>query len=245
MNRSIWLAVAVVLVFAVILIARLPAAWVLSKPGSDLSCADTAGTIWNGTCTGMVVQHQPIGDLNWEVHAWRLLSAKFAATVLLTRAAGVARGTVEVGFGGHLTGHDIHVDLPLDPRVMPQLPPNLSGSVQANLSSIQMKGNTVTAVEGEVQALNLQLGTGPGAEPLGSYSLTFSPSSGAPIGQLRDLGGPLQVEGTLRLTPEPGFDLQSLVKPRANAPEALTRDIQFLGSPDAQGRRPFALAASF
>lgn len=247
MNRSIWLAVLVVLVFAVILIARLPAAWVLAGPKSDLKCADVAGSIWSGTCSGMTVQRQPIGDLSWEVHASRLLSGKFAASVNLTRApAGSARGTVEVGFGGHLSGRDIHVDLPLDPTLMPQLPRNLTGSVHADLASIELTGHAITSVQGQIEAHDLQMGTGAAAEPYGSYSLTFNPSSQPPpLGQLRDLGGPLELEGTVRLTSEPGFDLEGLVKARANAPEALVRELQFLGSPDAQGRRPIALAATF
>ena len=65
-------------------------------------------------------------------------------------------------------------------------------------------------------------------------------------GQLRDLGsGPLAVEGTVRLTPEPGFDLEGLVTARPTASPELAQDIQFLGSPDARGRRPFSLAATF
>ena len=87
----------------------------------------------------------------------------------------------------------------------------------------------------------------PSAQRRGSYSLTFPPSTGGdPVGQLRDLGGgPLAVEGTLRLTPEPGFDLEGLVKARPTASADLAKDIQFLGSPDAQGRRPFSLAGTF
>jgi len=245
MNRSILLAVLVVLVFAVILVARLPAGWVLSGPRSDLHCADTAGTIWDGSCSGMTLKGQAIGDLSWEVHAGRLLAGKFAASAVLTRGTGSARGTVELGFGGQLNGHDIHIDLPLDPTLVPQLPANLRGSVHADLASIQMQHDAITAVQGQIEARDLQLGVGASAEPFGSYSLTFSPATGPLVGQLGDLGGPLQVEGTVRLTPEPGYDLQGVVKPRANAPEALVRELQFLGSPDAQGRRPFAAAGTF
>lgn len=245
MNRSILLAVLVVLVFAMILIARLPAEWVLSGPRSDLHCVDTAGTIWNGSCSGMTVKGQPIGDLAWEVHAARLLSGKFAASVVLTRARGSASGTVELGMGGQLNGHDIHLDLPLDPTLMPQLPPDLTGSLHADLAALQMKSNAITSIQGQIEARDLLMGTGAAAQPFGSYSLTFSPSSAPPVGQLRDLGGPLEVEGTLRLTPAPGFELQGLVKARPGAPEALVRELQFLGSPDAQGRRPFGFEQSF
>jgi hypothetical protein len=193
----------------------------------------------------MTVKGQAIGDLSWEVFASRLLTGKFAAFVVFTRATGSARGTVEVGFGGHLSGRDIHLDLPLDPTLLPQLPRDLTGRVHADLASIQVSRHAITSVQGQIEAHDLQMGAGGAIQPFGSYSLTFNPPSTPPVGQLRDLGGPLEVEGTVRLTPEPGFNLQGLVKARPGASEALVRELQFLGSPDAQGRRPFALESSF
>jgi len=65
------------------------------------------------------------------------------------------------------------------------------------------------------------------------------------VGQLRDLGGPLAVEGSVRLLPGPGFELQGLVAPRPTASQKLADEIRYLGSPDAQGRRPFMLEMSF
>ena len=67
----------------------------------------------------------------------------------------------------------------------------------------------------------------------------------APVGQVRDLGGPLSVEGTLKLTGGGGFDMQALVAARPEATPELTNNIKFLGSPDASGRRQFAMSGSF
>jgi hypothetical protein len=67
---------------------------------------------------------------------------------------------------------------------------------------------------------------------------------GEPVGKLRDLDGPLAVEGTMRLTRQPGFDLQGEVTARPGAPPALINNIRFLGSPDALGRRPFGISGT-
>jgi hypothetical protein len=50
----------------------------------------------------------------------------------------------------------------------------------------------------------------------------------------------------VRLTQDtPGFELQGYITPRADAAPALLNQLQYLGSPDAQGRRQFGTTVSF
>jgi general secretion pathway protein N len=245
-KRTIWLIIAVVLVFAGFVIARLPASWVMPDAKSGIVCGDVDGSIWNGTCTGLTVQQQPVGDLTWEVHAMRLLAGKINADVVLTRPTGSVRANVESGFDKKIVARDVLVDLPVDQELASGLPPNLRnlrGKVHAQLAYVRVDGQVVQAIEGVVEAHDLTDGT----QKWGSYSVTFpAPTTGAPVGQLKDLGsGPLAVEGSLKLTPAPGFDLEGLVAARPSASPELVQDLRFLGSPDSQGRRPFSLESSF
>ena len=250
MKRTVWLIIFGVLVFAGIVVTRLPASWVLPGPDSGVTCADADGTIWNGTCTGLTVQQQHIGDLSWEVHAMRLLAGKVNVDVVVTRPTGTVSGNVESGLDKKVTARNIQADLPLDAELTSGLPPDfqgLRGKLHAQIAYLRVDGQAIGAIEGVIEAHDLTNNQGATAQPWGSYSLTFPPpTTGAPLGQIKDLGGgPLIVEGTLRLTPEPGFDVQGLVTARPTAPAELAQEIQYLGSPDAQGRRPFALAATF
>lgn len=250
MKKTIWLVLLAVCVFAGIVIARLPAGWVLPGPDSGMACADVDGTVWSGTCTGLTVQQQPVGDLSWELHAARLLAGKLNADVLLTRPTGSVQGNVEVGFDKKITARDVKADLPIDQELVANLPPNLHGlrgKIHAELAQVRVAGTTLKAIQGVVEARDLTYTEGGPAQRWGSYSVTFPPPSGGnPVGQLRDLGnGPLAVEGTIRLTPEPGYDVEGLVAARPTAPPDLVEDLRFLGSPDAQGRRPFSRAETF
>ena len=56
--------------------------------------------------------------------------------------------------------------------------------------------------------------------PLGSYVVSFPEGGGEPLGQVHDLGGPLSVEGTLRLTRQGGFDVQSSWRRAGSGPRA-------------------------
>jgi general secretion pathway protein N len=245
-KRTILLIVCVVLVFAGFVIARLPASWIMPGPKSGMACSEVDGSVWDGTCTGLTVQQQPIGDLTWEIHAMRLLAGKINADVVVTRPTGLIRGNVESGLDKKIVARDVLVDLPVDQELASGLPPNLRGlrgKVHAQLTYLRVDGQIIRAIEGVVEAHDLS----DGDQKWGSYSVTFPPpTTGAPVGQLKDLGsGPLAVEGSIRLTPAPGFDLEGLVAPRASASPDLVQTLRFLGSPDAQGRRPFSLESSF
>ena len=246
MKRTILLIVCVVLVFAGFVIARLPASWVMPGPKSGMACSEVDGSVWNGTCTGLTVQQQPVGDLSWEVHAMRLLSGKINADVVVTRPTGSIRGNVESGFDKKIFARDVLMDLPVDQELASGLPPNLRGlrgKLHAQLAYLRVDGQIIRAIEGVVEVHDLS----DGDQKWGSYSVTFPPpTTGEPVGQLKDLGsGPLAVEGSLRLTPAPGFDLQGLVAARPSASADLVQNLRFLGSPDAQGRRQFSLESNF
>jgi general secretion pathway protein N len=245
-KRTILLIVCVVLVFAGLVIARLPASWVMPGPQSGMACGEVDGSVWNGTCTGLTVQQQAVGDLSWEVHAMRLLSGKINADVVVTRPTGSVRANVESGFDKKIVARDVLVDLPVDQELAAALPPNLRGlrgKVHAQLAYLRVDGQIVRAIEGVVEVHDLS----DGDQKWGSYSVTFPPpTTGVPVGQLKDLGsGPLAVEGALKLTPDPGFDLHGLVAARPSASPDLVQNLRFLGSPDPQGRREFSLESSF
>ncbi len=246
MKRTILLIVCAVLVFAGLVIARLPASWLMPGPKSAVACSDVGGSIWDGSCTGLTIQQQRIGDLTWEVHAMRLLAGKINADVVVTRPTGSIRGNVEAGFDRKLVARDVLVDLPLDAELASGLPPNLRGlrgKVHAQLAYLRVDGQVIRGVEGIVEAHDLS----DGEQKWGSYAVRFpSPTTAEPVGHLEDLGsGPLEVEGSIKLTPAPGFDLQGLVAARPSAPPELVENLRFLGSPDARGRRPFSLETSF
>ena len=244
MKRAFWLTLLAVVVFAGIVLARLPASWVIPSSG-NLSCTAVDGSIWSGACSGLTVQGMSMGDVVWDLHPARLLMGKLAAHVVLTKGTSSARADVEVGLHKDITARNLVADLPLDPSVIPQMPSTLRGTAHLDLAQIRVERNIITQLQGRVELHDLVQRSSSDLTRLGDYSLTFPGGTGEPTGQLRDLGGPLSVDGTLRLTREPGFDLQTLVAARANASPDLKDAIQFLGSPDAQGRRPFGMSGTF
>lgn len=251
MRRAILITVLAVIAFAAILIARLPASWIVPTAPSRIACGATEGTLWNGICTGLIVQGMPVGDVTWQLHPLPLLAGKLAAHVELTRTGtGTARTDLESGFSGKdVTLRNLHADFTMDPALMRQVHLDLHGSAHVDMQMARVQNGSIAALQGHIEARDLsQTGGTPGT--LGSYSLTFpGTSSGPPKGELRDLGGPLSVEGQVTVMPQPGgladFLVQGLVAARPTAPPSLANELKMLGTPDAQGRRPFSLENSF
>jgi Type II secretion system (T2SS), protein N len=240
--RNFWIALLAAGGFLVIVLARLPASWVLPRTGS-LTCASVEGSVWHGSCDGLTLERAPFGDLAWEIAPLRLLTGTLAAHIVLTH--GPVAGTADVarGLGGSIQLRNLVADLPLDPRQIPRMPPLLHGNVHTELSLVRIEHGAITELQGRIEARDLTQAAGR-LTPLGSYAVTFPGGGSEPLGRLVDLGGPLAVEGTLRLTRQPGYVLEGQVAPRAGAAPELVGNLQLLGTPDGLGRRPFSIAGT-
>ena len=233
------------LVFAIVLIVRLPAAWVLPALHRELTCAASAGSIWDGECRGAEVRGVALDELRWHIHPLRLLHGRLAAQLSATRGAASASGELSVGWTGALRARTLRARVPLEPALLPIVPPYLSGLLEADVAQIDVaRDGAIEQLQGEITVRDLVDSSG-SHTPLGSFAARFPARSGAPVGELRDLGGPLWLRGTLRLTGEPGYRLRARVSTRPGAAPSLVRALQYLGAPDAEGRRPFALAGTY
>ena len=242
-----WIGALALVAFVLIVLARFPAAWALSKLPAGLSCDAVDGTVWNGTCSGLMLRHRElIGDLAWQLHPVRLFLGRLAAHVELTQTGDYVNADLELALGGRISASDVHANVHLNPALMPQLPNGLHGVLRADLSRVQLEHGRLVDLQGRIEAHDLAQ-SGATTTELGNYGLSFAPAAAgaAPVGELKDLGGPLDLGGRLRITPEPGFLLDGTVAARPTASANLVRQLQMLGAPDAQGRRSFSIANTF
>ncbi|MGH8221307.1 MAG: type II secretion system protein N [Steroidobacteraceae bacterium] len=246
------IAAAAIAAFAVVLIARFPARWAAGALPRGTRCSTISGTLWSGACAGLAERGSPLGELTWNTHPLRLFTGRLSTDVALSGGSATARARIDVGLGGTLTARGLRAAFPLDRTLLSGLPAGMQGSVQTDISFLELEGSRITAIRGRIDLHGLTDARG---EPMGDYRLTFpakdssGPSgraSGVPVGYLSDLGGgPLSVEGTVRLTPEPGYVVDVQVAARPGAPPDLVNAMRFLGNPDASGRRPFSIAGTF
>jgi hypothetical protein len=247
MKRATRISILAILAFAIILLVRLPAAWLTGFAPPGVSCTQIAGSAWNGSSHGLVYNGATLGTLDWELHPLALFRGKLSAFVNLTRGQNFIRGDLEMGGGDTYIAHDLQAQMPLDPPLLPQLDSGYSGNISVNLEYLRVRKNLIGAVQGQVQATSLYSKRDRMA--LGGYSVTFprAPAGNEPVGQVMSLDGPVDFQGTLKLThrPQPGWLLSGKVRTKPETPRALVQQLAYLGAPDAEGFRSLSLEGTF
>jgi general secretion pathway protein N len=244
MRRGISVGVAAAAAFVLFLIIRFPAQWASGALPRGVSCSALGGTLWSGTCAGLVVNGAAIGNVGWTFHPVRLLAGRLSVDLSLSQPPGAAaRGRIERSITGTIRAENVHADLPFDRTLLGALPPGVRGTVQADLASLELRGKRIVTIRGQIDVRGL---TDEKGAAMGDYRLSFPGGPGEePVGRLSDLGGPLSVQGTVRLTREPGYVVDGLVAPRASATPDMLKQLSYLGTPDAEGRRTFSIAGTF
>jgi hypothetical protein len=108
---------------------------------------------------------------------------------------------------------------------------------------LDWQANQVHRLGGEFRFNDLRDENG---REMGNYQLVFPDSSTAPFsGQLRDQGGPLEVQATVGLGADRSWSLNGTVAERQGSNAGFRRYLEVLGSPDAAGRYPLSATGTF
>ncbi len=206
MKRAIWITLLAIVGFAIILLVRMPASWLLGFLPPNIQCADVSGTAWEGACGSVAYNGSALGELTWDLKPGALLRGKLAAFVNLSRGDDFIRGDLEMGRGGSYTAKDLQAQLPLDPPLLPELNSGFSGNISINLTNARYEKKAIAALEGQVQANSLY--SKRDRMSMGSFSVSFPPGAtpnGEPVGQVMTLDGPVDFNGTVKLTSRAGM----------------------------------------
>jgi hypothetical protein len=248
--------------FFAFLVSSFPAATALRWFAPDNVRATTIrGTIWSGSAQFASIDTFGMRDLRWEIDALPLL---------LLRLGGEAQARMSNGFADtqfSISRNSVELrNLQLSTSVATLgdvLPVSgASGAVSAQFSELdldrveaQIDDQAVEifwpiSANGTIRISDLLVepyaGLGNQLIPLGSYELAFAETAqSATEAQIRDLGGPLEFNGTLRLTPSREYALDGRIRTRPEAPQSLAQGLNFMaGEPGPDGLRTLNLSGS-
>jgi hypothetical protein len=236
--------------FVIVLVARLPARWAAPLLPPQLACGTLSGTVWNGACEGARVQlpgnptPRDLGALRWDVDALQLFAARLAAHVDVASPVMSANAQVAVTAAGRLAVRDLGLAATAGPDGLPLLPPDWRGRIRLADATFELDDGRLLELSGtgEVQDLVSLAG-----EQLGGYRVSFPAQTAAALGpgHIEDTGdGPFDIDAKLVVDPALSWQIDGLVSATPRAGESLQRWIRFLGTPDANGQRPFSLSGS-
>ena len=235
-------------VFLVVLVLYLPASWFAFLLPAQVKCREIGGSIWHGECLGLQLHAAELGDATWNLSIGGALSGQVRGDVDLRGATVALRADLDTDFNGVGELRKVTARIPLDPAVIPQIPPNQRGTVIADLPRLVLAaGPAPRLIQGFIEVRDLrQIGTQP--LDLGSYRVEFdgnTPANGGLQGKLRDIGGPFALEGTVNLTPPNAYLVQGRIAGRTAQAENIVREITLGAPPDTSGRSEFSFEGSY
>jgi general secretion pathway protein N len=246
--KRIWpLAVLGVLAYIAFALITLPASVVVGRLAPyGIKAAGVTGTAWNGSAQVVQVGPTNVGALSWDLHMLPLLTLRAVADVKVQRSDGFAQGTISAG-RERIELENMSAALPIS-ALPPQVAPGgWAGSLNAKFAQLVVENGWPTNATGTIEVVDL---TGPARKPvnIGSYQLKFPAEASTPgvlTGALNDTGGPVQITGTIQLkAADRSYVLDGMVATKPDAPADFARTLEFLGPPDAQGRRQLSVAGT-
>ncbi|MFZ9477973.1 MAG: type II secretion system protein N [Steroidobacteraceae bacterium] len=248
------------------LLVWLPARTLAPLLPAGVQCAEWAGRAWDGGCARLVVQNMDFGEVRWGLRSpssrtlipelelrWARADSALSAGLVMagSRQIEVRRLRADLAFA------TLRESLPaaaLSQLSLPRAGRLRTTDLSLRLDRLDGGGWRASRLAGtaKVTGLVTAVGRAPSgmapaeAVPLGDYEVTFGApqaSSDATMGQVRDLGGPIQLRGDLLLQPaESRYRLTARLQARSPTARQL---LESLGPSAPDGSRELSLEGGY
>jgi len=237
------------------LIVWLPARVLAPLLPGEVRCLEWRGTVWQGRCLALQQQNVQTGEIRWDLRALSSVTWRPELELQWTRADSTISAIVTAAGLSEIRVRTLRIDLAFA-TLRESLPVTLlsqwslprSGRLQGDNLSVELIRTPAGVWQPSVilgSARVLELPAPGSAVPLGDFEARFVPPSTAeaPVAaRLRDLGGPISLQGDLRWQPADGrYQLSARVRARS---AIAVPWLEQLGPPAADGRRDLVLEGS-
>ena len=241
MRNSRHLILAGIATFVIGLIITFPArvAYQWFAP-AELKLDGISGSIWRGTAAQGTAGGVYLADIEWSFRPLALLTGKLEFASSSKLASGFFDARVAVALGGNLTLSNVAAALTLD-SLTAMLPLNgIEGDVSVQIEELVVENGLPVEVTGTINIANL-VSRLLSPTRLGDYRVEFQTNDDGILGSVEAINGVLDLGGTIKLTRDRNYEFVGKVAAKPNAPLSITQQLQYLGSPDSQGRREFRI----
>jgi general secretion pathway protein N len=237
--------------FLILLIAMFPAraGFALFSPDS-VDGFGISGSLWNGNAKIINIGGQQLRNTEWNIALSQLLLGRLGGDFKTHWNNGFAEGFGTISFAGTIRLSETRAGFDAAMLQSAVGTPAIAGQISLLISTLELNDNWPNQLIGRAEVLNLSsplMGRGEAAQ-IGNFALEFDSTTeseaGILTGTISDTGGPLELNGSLLLAAPGSYTLKTRLKARPDAPEAMQNNLEFLGSPMADGKRIFELAGT-
>lgn len=233
-------------VFFIIVFA--PASVITNRLPGKFRLAGVDGTLWNGHIRSLDIDGWQLRDTRWNLHPTALLLGRFSASVATRIAGGEISADASISIFGAISIRDLEAAGPIAPLAVKLNLPVTGGRYQVHMTELLVTDGWPEMVVGTARVTGVPLNIMGSDGPTGGYTVSFDTESvvedGRISGLLADDGGPIEVGGTIVLTPPANYAVQAKLKARPGAPAEITQALMLVGPVGPDGRRDIALSGS-
>lgn len=248
-KSMVGLGIAAFVYVIVLIIVKIPAAWVASTLHSNLPnlwLTGVTGTAWNGVANGAQLDigdsQIPMGVFRWKVSPWSLVLLNPCMDIKSELAGQPFEGRVCQSLVGNVSVSDLTVDLPVDifsDMVNLQIGGQASLQVaHAKVAGVIIGVPKVSSLDARLTVLNSSINPGNGWMTLGSYAAVLSESGQGGINaQILDIDAPFGVELTASWVTVGSEDVvaNGTIATTPNSPPDAVSAIQIIGEEKEAG----------
>lgn len=238
-----------VVTYAVVLVAKLPAAVAYPYLQSALQpvvLSGLAGSVWSGSAAGLRYQRQVVGKLRWSLRPLSLLSGEIGADVAIDGPFGQLQGIAGVdlagegfleNFTGTLSAADIAPSLQLQ-ATRPE------GRIELAIERLELLGRIPVYAAGEVIWHQARIAL-PQPIDVGTFAATLSTDADGVRAALRDRDSPLVLDAVLSLKSDGNYRVSGRVSAKSEAPSAIHDLLRNAGVRQQGGALPLNISGRF
>ncbi len=202
----------------------------------QLQMVGVTGTVWSGRATTLQYQGQRLSRFKWQFQPPALFKAQLAFAIAFDGEGRTGSADVGLRPDGSVVVENLAARLPMaELATQLGIPASLNGMVDIALAELTVANNVVQSAQGALHWREAAI-TAPVAQKLGDFSAQISTETAGIKVQIRDEGGPLQLEGTVRLINDGSYQFHAKAAVRDAQSVLLQQALQAAGRQEADGR---------
>ncbi len=247
-RRYIRYTVFAVISYFVFLVVTLPASvgfsFIKNNPqlNRQLQFTSVTGTVWSGSASAVHISGINIGQLDWNLKLLPLLFGELSVYLKINNQQSSASmlsgsGTVAISVFGDISVDNFTAAFPVDSLapLMYGLPARFGGDVNMHIDSLSLvKGNRIN-LKARIVVSKARL-VSPQRIEYGDILIQASPQLSGSQFVLTDQGGPLILDGNVKIKGNGLYSVNLGLGARNSASKDLQNGLRFLGQRDATGK---------
>lgn len=205
--------------------------------GNMVKLQGLSGTLWQGEAAQAHIANLNFGRLNWDLRLWSLLTGKLGLDLFTKGTDSRIEGQAKAGFDQTLYIGKLQGKIPAA-MLMPLFygfPIAINGQISADITHAEIQKGKRIDVEGKMVWHGAAL-TAPQAVELGDLFVALRPDKDGTKLLLSDQGGPLTLEGTVKVKHNGQYKVNVYLGTRAGSQPALSNGLKMMGRTNPQGK---------